>query len=79
MVVIIDAYADLPDFTDLVEEVSPAVVKINTVSVTQRQSSQQRMPDIFRDFLRTEDAQKGLFNPFAHQVLDLLSQKMVIF
>ena len=25
MVVIIDAYADLPDFTDLVEEVSPAV------------------------------------------------------
>ena len=63
MVVIIDAYADLPDFTDLVEEVSPAVVKINTVSVTQRQSSQQRMPDIFRDFFEDRGRSKGSVQP----------------
>lgn len=63
MAVIIDAYADLPDFTDLVEEVSPAVVKINTVSVTQRQSSQQRMPDIFRDFFEDRGRSKGSVQP----------------
>jgi serine protease Do len=43
------AYADLPDFTDLVEEVSPAVVKINTLTVAKRQSQEQQLPDIFRD------------------------------
>ena len=43
------ANAELPDFTSLVDEVSPAVVKINTLSTSQRQSSQQQIPDIFRD------------------------------
>ena len=52
LVVVPSTQAELPDFTDLVEEVSPAVVKINTVSRSQRQSSQQfqgQIPDIFRD------------------------------
>lgn len=47
------AQAQLPDFTGLVEEVSPSVVKINTISVSQQQSSRQfqgQLPDIFRDF-----------------------------
>lgn len=40
--------AALPDFSDLVEDVSPSVVKINTVSISEQHSSQQ-IPDIFRD------------------------------
>lgn len=40
--------ASLPDFSDLVEDVSPSVVKINTISLSQQHSSQQ-IPDIFRD------------------------------
>ena len=40
--------ADLPDFTELVEDVSPSVVKINTVSFSEQRSTQQ-LPDIFRD------------------------------
>lgn len=40
--------ASLPDFTELVEDVSPSVVKINTVSLSEQGSSQQ-LPDIFRD------------------------------
>ena len=40
--------ANLPDFTELVEDVSPSVVKINTVSLSEQRSSQQ-LPDIFRD------------------------------
>lgn len=40
--------ADLPDFTELVEDVSPSVVKINTVSFSEQRSAQQ-LPDIFRD------------------------------
>lgn len=40
--------ASLPDFTELVEDVSPSVVKINTVSLSEQRSSQQ-LPDIFRD------------------------------
>lgn len=42
------AQADLPDFTELVEDVSPSVVKINTLSISEQRSSQQ-LPDIFRD------------------------------
>lgn len=49
LVAMTSAHADLPDFTNLVDEVSPAVVKINTLTVTQRESSQQQLPDIFRD------------------------------
>ena len=40
--------ANLPDFSQLVEDVSPSVVKINTVSISEQHSSQQ-IPDIFRD------------------------------
>ncbi len=47
--------AELPDFTVLIEQNSPAVVKINTVdrasSNRRRQESPQQMPDVFRDFL----------------------------
>lgn len=57
------AHADLPDFTDLVEKVSPAVVKINTVAVTQRQSSQQQMPDIFRDLFEKRGRSQGSVRP----------------
>lgn len=50
-----NAYASLPDFTVLVEEVAPAVVKINTVSKAAPQSEQPRiqgqMPEIFRELL----------------------------
>ena len=42
------AQAKLPNFTDLVEDVSASVVKINTVSISEQHSSQQ-IPDIFRD------------------------------
>ena len=40
--------ASLPDFSELVEDVSPSVVKINTVTTPDQYSSQQ-IPDIFRD------------------------------
>ena len=40
--------AALPDFSDLVKDVSPSVVKINTLSIPEQYSSQQ-IPDIFRD------------------------------
>lgn len=40
--------ANFPDFSRLVEDVSPSVVKINTVSISEQHSSQQ-IPDIFRD------------------------------
>ncbi len=45
--------AELPNFTQLIEENSPAVVKINTVEKTSLRRGQQLppdMPDIFRDF-----------------------------
>ncbi|WP_086932685.1 Do family serine endopeptidase [Agarilytica rhodophyticola] len=44
----------LPDFTDLIEKTSPAVVKINTTTKSQRGNLQlpqgQEIPDIFRRF-----------------------------
>jgi serine protease Do len=43
------ARAQLPDFTDLVSEVSPAVVKINVAGEAPQQSMRQPIPDIFRD------------------------------
>lgn len=42
------AQAKLPNFSNLVEDVSASVVKINTVSISEQHSSQQ-IPDIFRD------------------------------
>ncbi|MEH6638382.1 MAG: DegQ family serine endoprotease [Porticoccaceae bacterium] len=48
--------AGLPDFTDLIEKNSPAVVKINTIdkvsSNLRRQELPPNMPDIFRDFFQ---------------------------
>ena len=48
--------ANLPDFTDLVEDVAPAVVKINTVGLAETNSTelqlQGQMPDIFRELLQ---------------------------
>ena len=48
-----NAYASLPDFAALVEEVAPAVVKINTVSKPVAKDDQRRlqgqMPEIFRE------------------------------
>lgn len=43
------ARADLPDFTELVEELSPAVVKITATSQAQA-GAQEQIPQIFRDF-----------------------------
>jgi serine protease Do len=48
------AYSGLPEFTALIEEVSPAVVKINTVEKVKQRGAmrlpqgQQQIPDIFR-------------------------------
>ncbi|WP_233546023.1 DegQ family serine endoprotease [Salinibius halmophilus] len=41
--------ANLPDFTELVEELSPAVVKI-TATAEAQVGTQQQIPQIFRDF-----------------------------
>lgn len=50
------AQADLPDFTQLIEKNSPAVVKITAISRSSprqfnRQVPPQQMPDIFRELL----------------------------
>lgn len=54
LVVLPSAFAELPDFTKLIEENSPAVVKIKTVRKTPDRRRQQlprgEMPEIFRDF-----------------------------
>lgn len=56
------AQAQLPDFTALVEDVSPAVVKINTVSrgskVQVPQLPEGQIPDIFRDFFEQRQRQQ---------------------
>ncbi|WP_217473943.1 DegQ family serine endoprotease [Stutzerimonas stutzeri] len=50
------AYADLPDFTPLVEDASPAVVNISTKQTQSMRGAQAQMPDLedippmFRDF-----------------------------
>ena len=47
--------SSLPDFSELVEDAAPAVVKINTVSTPKRSQTQDRrqgqLPEIFRDLL----------------------------
>lgn len=52
----------LPDFTSLIEEKSPAVVKINTLEharrPTQRQQYPQNIPEIFRHLFEAPDAQR---------------------
>ena len=53
------AAAQLPDFTQLVEDASPAVVKINTVQKAPKAgiSQRQQMPDIFRELLQQRQQQ----------------------
>jgi serine protease Do len=54
--------AKLPDFTGLVEDVSPSVVKINTISLSEKQSSRQfrgQLPDIFRDLFDYGERPQG--------------------
>ena len=59
LIVLISIFSDrvnatLPDFTDLVDAVAPAVVKINTVSIQKESnqgSMQGQMPEIFRELL----------------------------
>ena len=48
-----ESFANLPDFTKLIEDKSPAVVKINTITKVKRRSYNQlphgqQIPDIFR-------------------------------
>ena len=62
LVTLSSAQAQLPDFTSLVEDVSPAVVKINTVSKGRKQQAQQlpqgQIPEIFRDFFEQRQRQQ---------------------
>lgn len=64
------AQAALPDFIDLVDDVSPAVVNISTVNAAPEPQSQGRidprledMPDIFRDFFGVPGAPRGFGGP----------------
>lgn len=61
LVTLSSAQAQLPDFTGLVEDVSPAVVKINTVSKGRKQQAQQlpqgQIPEIFRDLFEQRQQQ----------------------
>ena len=52
------AQAQLPDFTRLVEDVSPAVVKINTISKGRKQQAQQIPQGQFRDFFEQRQKQQ---------------------
>ena len=55
------ANAQLPDFTLLIEETSPAVVKINTVQKARKSAASQippgQMPDIFRELFEQRGRQ----------------------
>lgn len=55
------ANAQLPDFTALIEETSPAVVKINTVQKTRKSSASQippgQIPEIFRELFQQRGRQ----------------------
>jgi len=57
-------HAALPDFADLIEEVSPAVVKINTVQKAQPRAAQrsplggQQLPEMFREFFERAQPQQ---------------------
>ena len=61
------AQAQLPDFTRLVEDVSPAVVKINTISKGRKQQAQKipqgQIPEAFRDFFEQRQKQQKQQNP----------------
>ena len=67
LVFLSSAQAQLPDFTRLVEDVSPAVVKINTISKGRKQQAQQipqgQIPEAFRDFFEQRQKQQKQQNP----------------
>lgn len=54
VLIIPSAQANLPDFTELVEAVAPAVVNITAIrkAVEQSAPSQEEMPELFRRFFR---------------------------
>lgn len=60
--VISPVQAQLPNFADLVEDVSPAVVKINTVIKGRKPQGQQnlkgQLPEIFRELLEQRNRQQ---------------------
>ena len=55
--------AQLPDFTALIEETSPAVVKINTVQKARKSSASQippgQIPDIFRELFQQRERRQA--------------------
>lgn len=57
------AYAQLPDFTALIEQTSPAVVKINTVQKTRKSAASQippgQIPEIFRELFQQRERQQS--------------------
>ena len=58
------AMSQLPDFTDLVEQASPAVVNISTTQKTQgrfggNMEIPQGVPDIFRHFFGENQKENG--------------------
>jgi len=63
-----NAYASLPDFTVLVEEAAPAVVKINTVSKAAPRVSSREYKDrcrrFFESYLRSVSGQFGHREPW---------------
>ncbi len=58
----LDVAARLPDFTDLVEEISPAVVKVNVIFKGRSEPSRDpyggQLPDIFRELLEQQRRQQ---------------------
>jgi len=59
----LSANAQLPDFTALIEETSPAVVKINTVQKTRKSAGSQippgQIPEIFRELFQQRERQQA--------------------
>ncbi len=59
----LSANAQLPDFTALIEETSPAVVKINTVLKTRKSAGSQippgQIPEIFRELFQQRERQQA--------------------
>ncbi|MBT5387909.1 MAG: DegQ family serine endoprotease [Porticoccaceae bacterium] len=62
LLIVSPSYAELPSFADLVDEVSPAVVKINTVTNRANQSKrlnrQDQLPELFRDLFEQRNRQQ---------------------
>jgi serine protease Do len=78
------AAVNLPDFTDLVDEHSPAVVNISTTQkVTQRRGPKMEMPDLpedspFGDLFRHFFGEDGMPNIPEHQQTQSLGSGLII-